>query len=363
MKVAHIYPANQHCGIGIYGKRLTEALHHCTIDTVHCASELFSTPKAIVQQLKGCDVVHAHYEPSVYTCKSKDRFDAVIGRTNLPVLTTVHEVYREFPWDYPRSIATSKSWLHRLVYDLRHPIFTRYRKLIANNFHSNTIHLHCHFHREIIQAMGFTAPIATFPHPVEQQPPAGNSPNDNGQPLRLGATGFINPGYNYELLFSILRALPNPWHFCWIGGARTQEQQTLHEQITQQVKELHWEDRFTITGWVSSSRQQQLLQQQDVVLALFKYRSSSGSLTSTVSVHRPIIATDIPLTRELQQEFGLLCALKPRADLFCKEILRLHSDRKARDTLKKNCERYCQKYNYASAAVFFAECYRELCRK
>jgi glycosyltransferase involved in cell wall biosynthesis len=227
----------------------------------------------------------------------------MLKKVSLPVVVSLHEVYEEYPGIYPRSRIRGSfpvRLIKTLLYDLRHPVqhtFTRHAKC---SFYADRILVHHRFHIDILRKKITNVNlISVFPLPVISTSNSVSFSLNPTSPLRLGALGFINPQYDYDLLFSSLELMNTPWTFTWIGGLRTDDQQCLLDDLHTQILRRNWQKRFFITGWVSENEMQEKLNTVDCILALFKTRSSSDSLARSLGAGKPIIAADIPLTAEI----------------------------------------------------------------
>ncbi|MBD3392169.1 MAG: hypothetical protein GF418_08830, partial [Chitinivibrionales bacterium] len=282
MRVGWIYPRDNRCGIALYGRRYTEALAKL-IDVFSLdASEAVSPGSR--ESVRKCDLVHVQYEPAHFVRGGRDLYRALRARIPRPLIVTLHEVYHEFPGVFPRSAIRGRGpvrWLRERLYDLRHPVHTRYRKHVHARFGAQRIVVHYPYQKGIVVDQGIpSGMVEIIPHPTVTPPARNPVPRErpDRRPLHFGCTGFINANYDYELLFNTLQAIEKPWRFTWIGGIRREEDRVLLERIEQVVRARQWEDKFSVTGWVPDGEQMDRLADIDVYLALFVNRSTSGSL-------------------------------------------------------------------------------------
>ncbi|MBN2188388.1 MAG: glycosyltransferase, partial [Chitinispirillaceae bacterium] len=306
MKIAWIFPQKERCGIATYSRRYAESLSG-KAEVILLDPERFSGDReALLSAINGCDIAHVQYETSFFSRAGRDFFPAFCRAIHPPVVVSLHEVYRNVPYVYPRKAIRGRgplAFARRTLYDRRHPLQTAYQRHLEHSFHSAAVLVHYAFQRSIIIEQG-CRPEAIFviPLPVPLLPGAAPPAPWNGdRPLSLAAPGFINPDFDYDLLFAALERLAVPWRFTWIGGIRRNEDAPLLQTVRAKIAEKRWNDRFTVTGWVSERDFRDLLCGADLICAFFSARSSSSSLTEALGALRPVIATPIPLTEELSR--------------------------------------------------------------
>jgi glycosyltransferase involved in cell wall biosynthesis len=171
----------------------------------------------------------------------------------------------------------------------------------------------------------------------------------------------MNVAYNYDLLFAALERLVIPWTFTWIGGLRRPEDQPILDRVNAGISSRGWQDRFRVTGWVDDEERDRLLGECDVYCALFSARSSSESLATAMGAGCAVVATDLPLTRELAED-GVLRCVAHDAALVAAEIGRLHRDDALRQSLTAACGRYAAGHTYQATATAMIDVYEGLIR-
>ena len=175
----------------------------------------------------------------------------------------------------------------------------RLTKASWKNFGADLVLVHHHYHKKILTESGLILQNEVLALPVKISSESIPFKWTSDHEIHLGSTGFINPQFNYDLLFSILKKLDKKWRFTWIGGIRNSEQQELFNRIMSTLNQNGWDNQFRITGWVSEEEQSRFLKELDIYMALFSNRASSASLNRAIGALIPIIATQLPLTEEI----------------------------------------------------------------
>jgi len=342
------------CGITRYAEKYREALAG---QVELCCADIraFRTRKeAFYTQMNRCDCVHIQYEPVFFLARKRDFFPRIMRKINRPVVLTLHEVYRAFPWEYPRD-AIDGPWplraVKKILFDLRHPYSAAYRRHCRRRFFGSTLLVHHRYHREILAARGVDPQaVHHHPMPVTPAPKAVSRAWSSEERCVLGTTGFFSRAYDIPFLFRVLERLTIPWRFVWIGSARTAEHRAVERSFRAAVEQRGWEDRVRITGWVDESHLTQEVASLHVVCSFFVYRSSSMSVAEAVGVNRPVVGTPCTALEETQDEFGTV-VIKPRdATVMAHSIETLFTDPKARQTLVDACERYQQSFSWECQA-------------
>jgi hypothetical protein len=215
MKIAWIYPHRDRCGISLYSERYCSALNkRVEIHTFDPANILCKLNDLIVQ-VNRCDLVHIQYETSFYLRSNEDGYARLLQSIKPPVIVSLHEVYRGFPDVFPREKLRGSFFLlplKRLLYDYRHPMQTAYRKHAAHAFFAKAILVHQEFQKDILEEQQVPGDmISVLPLPVKIVAGATRFPAwDTARPAHLAASGYINPHYDYDLLFASLKTSRHP---------------------------------------------------------------------------------------------------------------------------------------------------------
>lgn len=364
MKIAWIFPQNKLCGISFYSQKYVQALRRSI--TIECLNPLdyVNNKKAFLKSIQSCDVCHIQYETSFFLLKNKDFFFSMCSAIKRPIVVTLHEVYKQFPNVFPRDEIKGNfitKPIKEYVYDKRHPFVTSFARLVSKGFHADKIIVHAQFQKDILIEKGLKAPaIDVLPIPVQLIDNKKQNEWKNGQVLYLASTGFINPSYDYELLFKTLDLLDMPWEFTWIGGVRRPEDHGLLEAIQSGVVKRGWENRFVITGEVSDEKRDAMLSNTHIYCAMFKHKSSSESLATAIGARSLIIATKLPLTEEMTSEFPAMHLVDNDPSAIVDAIKKIASDIQARKPLADAIEKYSRLYSYENLAKEMVSKYERL---
>ncbi len=368
MKVLWLFPEKKRCGISIYSHDyISELKNKCDVIS-RDLSAVTAGSEPLFTKNDDADLVHIQYETSFFLKKRRDTYFRLLSKIKVPVIVTLHEVYEEFPQVFPRSKISGHGPLlavKRLVYDYKHPVQTAYAKHCNRSFGADRILVHHRYHKDILLKKGIKPELIEI-----LQFPVKKSANEMifkwkaGKTILLGSTGFINPGYDYELLFSVLEKLESDWKFIWIGGLRNNEHDKFLQELKQMITSRGWQNQFEITGWVSDEKQDELLEKVDIYLSLFKYRSSSSTVSRAIGALKPVISTEIPMIKELSEcaDESPVLAVKNEPESVIEAIRKIMEDSNFTEKLLARAKKYSENRYFPDMAEKLLLVYRRFCR-
>ncbi|MFP4680511.1 MAG: glycosyltransferase [Chitinispirillaceae bacterium] len=365
MRVAFISPQNHKCGISIYGARYAQELKKLPLEIETADPEkVLADPAGFKNSLEKFDIIHVQYEPSFFMKKKNDLFTDVFSKHATPIVLTLHEIYDKNPFVFPReNIRPPFVTVKKKIYDIRHPFQTMYRKHLKTQFlGAERILVHHYYHKKILKMKGISDfRIRVIGHPVasisSMEIIREKSPN---APVQLGGAGFINPQYDFDLLFRSLEQLSFDWQFTWVGGGRTDDRRELLLHLQNRVKEKNWEGKFRFTGWLEDSEFRAALRKLDLALCLFTSRSSSGSISDLLGSGIPVVSTDLPMTREIARDCSSVMIVKNDPFSVSETLENVCEEPGRIKALLKETARYCEKNSYEKKACELLNVYREV---
>jgi glycosyltransferase involved in cell wall biosynthesis len=114
----------------------------------------------------------------------------------------------------------------------------------------------------------------------------------------LAMVGWIHPRKNCERAIQVLARLPEEAEL-WLIGSATSGAEPYIRRLRKLAGELEVAERLTITGYVSDDELRCRLAATDVALAPYVAISASASLSTILGARRPVLASDLAVTREL----------------------------------------------------------------
>jgi glycosyltransferase involved in cell wall biosynthesis len=364
MRVGWVAPLHAKCGIAFYAGKYAHALSG-HVELVECDPEDFGHDrKGFSARLSGCDCVHIQYETSLFCRGRSDLYPGLCREIHAKKIVTLHEIYRQAPGVFPRENLTGTGpvrVLKEFLWDIRHPHWAWFARHMHASFFADAIVVHSQFQKHILMEKGIDKEkIAVIPMPVQpRRQIITKAVRETGE-IILGATGFINPLYDYDLLVKVLEKMKGGWRFNWVGGLRRNEDVNILRDLEREIDRRGWKQRFTITGWVSDDERDRLLDEMHIFCAFFKDRSSSESLADAIAAAKIIVATRMPLSEELVVQ-GPVLALAPKSPQETAELIEgLLSDGQRRRSMEQASSAYAKTYSYDECAKTLAALYERL---
>ena len=157
--------------------------------------------------------------------------------------------------------------------------------------------VHSALQAALLEAGGLS-PIATIPHVVpEIQTSAGERPR-NPVP-RITVFGYFTPDKGQDVVIEALRLMKPPAVLRLAGGVRHPVDDAYHQRCRQRIADGGLGDRVEVTGFVPEADITRHFDEADLVVAPFRRTSGSGSLVQALSRGAPVLASDLPLNREI----------------------------------------------------------------
>ena len=134
--------------------------------------------------------------------------------------------------------------------------------------------------------------------------------------------GYIYATKGHQILVEAMSKLPQEVMVVFAGGASHGSQQVVEELMTL-AKEKGVDQRLRITGYLSEQELEHYLIATDLAVCPFSRFSASGSLSTWISVARPILASDFPQVAEYNRlEPDAIETFKPYTPIALAEVIR-----------------------------------------
>lgn len=156
--------------------------------------------------------------------------------------------------------------------------------------------------------------------------------------------------------------MKNPARLVLAGGLRRTEDRGYFQHCERLICELGLSDRVDISGFVPDERIDSLYRQATLVVAPFRRTSGSGSLAQAFARAVPVLASDLPLNREIETRVaGSLAFFKSEDPASCAEAMdALLGDSAQRERLACGALQYAKTYSPKAVAQMHVGVYREL---
>ena len=197
-----------------------------------------------------------------------------------PVVVLLHDVYPATPWRSPdwRALAVLAGLGRELVFQEDHE-------------------------RTTLDTLPGALRATRIAHPIIPTvlPPRDASRAALGVPedaLVAGMIGWIHQRKNPEAAVRALAHLDERVQMWFVGGSAGGDESRL-DRLRALAAELGVADRLVLTGYVSESELGCRLAALDLGLVPYRTMSASASLATLIAADVPVVASDLPVTREL----------------------------------------------------------------
>ncbi len=318
------------------------------------------------QELNGGDICHIQHEYAFWGgyFPRFNAFPFFRAGIKVPIVMTVHELI-DPPYEIFPQNSSIKSTAARLFY----PLINRYENYV--NFDvfncAQKLIVHTEDQRNILAARGVREDrLAVVPHGIPSLDVIEN-PQTFLEKFGLAGKrfisliGFISRRKGYEAVLEILPELPHDVYFVIAGGARTKGDQIYEDQLRARIASQGLTGRVVFTGYLERDELAAVLTASEVVVAPFEKAFGSGSLSLALAAGKPIVASDIKPTKDLQRESGgLLLFDRKNSGAFLTQVNRLLADRLLRESLAASAEKYAQGHSFQRISEAIVSLYREV---
>lgn len=312
-------------GVTRYGRFLAaEARRHSELSVIEADAILSQNRQAnqkllnqVARQLSESDVVHIQYNKYTWGGGRGQLYDlwTFFRHCSAPVVATLHDIYPEIYPNYDFLTALSRErekqqrhqtdFMKRMVRTLSATLNSYLADrltVVLLSKRGQKIFVSTEEEGRRIEHLVDSRKLTNIPHFVEERSPT-ISPIEARRVLGLDGyrivtlQGFIYASKGHQLLVRAIPHLPPDVKVIFAGGSAANNEQFL-EEILKLATDLGVSDRLLITGYLSSQALELYLMATHLAICPFKIFSASGSLSTWISLARPILASDLPQIAE-----------------------------------------------------------------
>ena len=178
----------------------------------------------------------------------------------------------------------------------------------------------------------------------------------------LSLFGFISEYKGHDLALSVMDLLPKNFKLSIIGGRHPDSSSNEIGRVLKLANELGLSDRVLITGWVTPGEADYYQQNSDICLAPYQATelSASGAITWSLTSGKPVIASNINSFKSINQKHNcmLLCNRSDRLE-WVWAIKKVAEDINLRKRLIDNSRKYCKDNSWTNICKQHMELYSE----
>jgi glycosyltransferase involved in cell wall biosynthesis len=275
-----------------------------------------------------------------------------------PIVATAHNVVPEDHrfatrgrgWRRPLYSVANATLLPWLQYHWREGTWGRFQGVIV----------HSSLQEASLQRGGLPL-VSVIPHVVPAIRPSADDRPENPIP-RIGLFGYFGPEKGQDVAIEAMRHVRTPALLRLAGGVGHPMNNAYYERCRQRIAECGLRDRIEVTGFVPEEDVSRVFQETDLVMAPFRSTSGSGSLVQALARGAAVLASDLPLNREINDRVpGTLAFFASEDPLDCaQQIETLLADADRRRRLGQQARQYAATHSPASIARQHLDFYRRI---
>ena len=354
MKITFATTWNAKCGIAVYSRSLVAELRKkAQVEVVSLDPDAARSPIRIANQLNEGEVAHIQHNYPFFGGMAvyRNSFRRTIVRLKRPLVVTVHEL--DLGDDDLLPMRIYKGWFNSHLF---------------GGGEVDRFIVHTADYREKLERLGIRASdIRVIPEgaPVVDPPTvsAEDAKAELGSAGRRVLTifGFVVRRKGYEVALDALRRLPDDVSLLVAGGCHPADRTGFYESVKARVEAMGLSNRVLITDYLPDEQVPIVMAASDIVLAPFTDMSNSGSLLRAIAYVKPIVASDLPATREInaRRQCLTLASAGDSCDL-AQKVRSLLENEWMRTTAVSALESYAAEFSIARIAEETLSVYEEL---
>jgi|694.fasta_scaffold52109_2 glycosyltransferase involved in cell wall biosynthesis len=396
MKIYHITNYKEKCGIADYAEHLIKALEKNSVESVPLpirwkehkymtGMELDRFYRQIAHSIPEGSVVHLQHEFGFFAgrqgiLKSLKVFDSLLSDLNSRKIKTV-VTFHSVP---PAFVPVTLKNIFRKTKQVR---ISRAWKKVVSHFNSGSCvaichNKHTHFElvkrgmpRKAIRILYFPCAENKECHegvrclaPSEEAKESLGLSKDS---IVLTSFGFISAYKGINMAAEALQCLPKKYVLVLAGDKHPEGSDLSLEKMLRDSKPHFWvksssesNRRIIVTGYLNREKIASIWDATDIVLSCYQDVASfsmSAALPEALQSGKPVIASQIPAFREVNEMGNCLAMVAPGASHeLALTIQRIAGDDSAKASLVENAQRYAHTHTWEGFATATAALYREL---
>ncbi len=355
------------CGIASYTEDLVGALTvHADVTTIPIRTRSVNPFRQVAarRRLTRHDIAHVQHTYSFfgidqlsYTLLIRTLFAGM----RVPLVLTAHTVREPGPTRLDGGLGSrcanalgAPAWLDVKTFQRPDAVIVHTelhkQRLIARHIASDRIH---------VIPPGIPARIEVHASLVERFRSRFGIPREA---RTVGVFGFVDQSKRLPDVLAAVASLPQRPFLLLAGGPRLAAHALVQRTLSAQAERRGAGDRFAITGYLQPAEIPVALEAMDVVVVPYATdQSMSYSLHHALGQGRPVIGSDLPTFREIQDRASCLALVRPGDPEHLRETLDgLLEDAQARSRLAALARSYAAREDVTVAAARTMTVYRQV---
>ena len=355
MKVTFATTWDSKCGIAVYSRSLTSELKkNADLEIVSLDSPI--SPAKLAARLNRGEIAHVQHQYPFFGGMAfhKNTFRRMTSRVKAPLVVTIHEL--DLGDSDSRLSRTYKWWFNQYLFD---------------NVEIDRIIVHSTEYRELLEDLGVEPDeIRVIPDGV----PSVTWPSISSEEAKskfgldgcrvISIFGFTVRRKGYEIALDALRHLPEDVVLVIAGGQHSDDNTSYLSDLKERINASGLSKRVMITGYLSDSDVSTVMAATDIIVAPFTSVSNSASILRSMAYGKPVVASDLPFMREINDRQPCLSLFKPSDPVdMAEKVVELLSKESWLQAASDAVKSYAEVWSVERAAEETLNVYRELCER
>lgn len=258
---------------------------------------------SVARQLEP-DLVHVQHEYGLFggLNPARDRFPRWMRRLRqaippgTPIVTTAHSVLNDYQFH-----TAAPGWRNALHHLANRFALTwlRHRWGMGTLGTFDGVIVHSRLQRESLYADGFPV-VAEIPHVVPSITPLRRG-REVGPTPTVTVFGYFSQGKGQDIVIEAMRHLRIPARLRLAGGVGHPANLEYKQRCEEAIDRGGLRERVEVTGYVPDAEISHIYDESDLIVAPFRLTTGSGSLVQALARGAPVLASDLPLNREINE--------------------------------------------------------------
>jgi glycosyltransferase involved in cell wall biosynthesis len=296
ISLAVLRPGRERCGVADYAGILAASfppdVRVLSVDLPETVPP--SIPPAAAAAAQAADVVHVHYETSLFGSVKpyRDRFARLLRAIEKPRLVTLHGPVPPLVARWGNRTPYRAADLLRDVSYL--PFFRRWESRHYELGEHWIVHT-AELETAVARCIGESR-VTRLPHPV---PPARLRWRlEDSQAGALVTLGFVKPHKGYADLLPAVAERPG-WRWVLAGAPQDERDEAHARELLAEMRHRGLAERVTLTGYLDREELERRAVRARLAVFPFRQATGSGSIAWAIALAMPVAATDLPSVRSL----------------------------------------------------------------
>jgi glycosyltransferase involved in cell wall biosynthesis len=367
MKVSFCAPWDrERDGVADYSKEFVDALRRngAGVDIIKLEPYIGDRAhyRSLAEKANAGDLVHVQFNYSYFNGELpyRNRFVYFARLLKRPLVMTAHEVRIGYEPVHAGIDNTAK----RMIFNNTILFWDMWSKMYHRKMYDSASKIIVHTDgqaKKVSSLIHCQDKVVVIPHGIPKAPAKDMALDSASAKSAMGLSGktvvtipgFINRRKGYETAIDAIAGLPDDAVLLIAGGKMTENavDRGYYNSLMRAIFEKGLSGRVVVTGCFKEEDLPRIMASTDICLAPFSSDAASGALGRCIAYNKPIVASDTPVNREINERVPCLELFRSGDPRDLSEKIRgLLADKEKAAGLVELTKRYSERYGFDSMA-------------